>query len=162
MSDSKIRYASKIARAQWRALFLKCELTNPVHKAAGKWLAAACDELMPIAHVQVKPGGIVQADPYNGDDKFDDLVSLEISRDALLGIKFAVINVLKGGPNQPPANHLERMDLLNAVAGIGPDGILRRMVEADAKLPDGDVSEDKEMGDLLPKKDQASKDSDLK
>jgi hypothetical protein len=153
-----VRYQAKAARVHWRVLYIKCQGKNPLHKAEQGWLIDACKELFDVAKIKTLPGSLIQGDAWDVGDTANDIVLLEISRSALLGIKHAVIGFLRGHPpNQLPANNMDRQDLLDAVSGIGPDGTLRRMIEAEAKLDDIQIDEDKELGDLAPKKADETK-----
>ena len=150
-SNKDIKYPSKAARVHWRVLYVRCNTKSPAHKAEQGWLIDACKELFEVAKIKILPGGAGVDAGWNPGDQASDIVPLEISRSALLGIKHAVIAALKGDGQSPPANNASRQDLLNAVSEIGPDGILRRMIEAETKLTDVEVDEDKELGDLVAK-----------
>lgn len=136
--NSNIKYKATMARARWRALYLKIELRSPSHKAAQHWLAEAASQIFDVAEVKIKAGGVLQADPFDGK-KAEELVSMELTRDAVLGIKFAVTGALTGADSGKPSNLLERRDLLAACEGVkGPNGTLRKIVESEAKLQESD------------------------
>lgn len=152
--NGAIKYAAKAARVHWRVLYIKCNTKSPGHKAEQGWLIDACKELFDVAKIKILPGGAGVDAGWNPGDQPSDIVQLELSRSAVLGIKHAVIAALKGDGQSPPANNANRQDLLNAVAEIGPDGILKRMIEAETKLPDVEIDETKELGDLVPKEEK--------
>lgn len=154
MSDQengKIKYRSTMARLRWRNLYIKCEVVNPSHKASQRWLAAAASELFDVAEVTFKTGGTLMAKTDFEKGKPDELVTLELTRDAVLGIKHAVKEIIQGTRERPPASQLERRELFESCQGIGPDGIFARIVEKEAKLPD---SEDLEEGSELNEMDK--------
>lgn len=156
--DKVIKYQAKAARVHWRTLFIKCQTKPRAHRAEEGWLIDACKELFDVARIKVLPGGALQGLEWEKDtDKPSDVVELEITRGALLGIKRAVIWSILGdfttNPPTLPASTLQRGDLLEAVSAIGPDGTLRRMIESEAKLPELDGIEAKELGDLAPKEE---------
>ena len=130
-----IKYQGVATRAQWRAIYLKCETVPPDHKAATKWLASACAQLFDTAKVTLKTGGVVSAKAFDGEEA-EEVITLTLSRDAVLGVKYAVIKALTGYGNAAASAHLERADLLKACKGIGPDEKLLRLIEQEAKLPD--------------------------
>jgi hypothetical protein len=146
-SDPKITYKGGMARARWRKLYILVETTNPAHKASQRWLQTAAAELFDVAEVRIKTGGGMVGKTFDlvrGEEE----ITLELSRDAVLGIKFAVIAKLVGDETRKPATTMERRDLLEAVAGIGPDGKLRRLIEAEAKLPDSEDLEEENLDEL--------------
>jgi hypothetical protein len=144
MSDPAIRYKASMELARWRAVYYKVELKSPKHKAAQRWLSSAAAELLDIVEVEHKPGGAMLAEGLDG--RAGNIVPLEISRDAMLGIRYAIIGALIGQDDGKPSNQLERWDLLEAASKIGPDGILRRLIESEAKIPiDESVDEDEIM-----------------
>lgn len=139
-----VKYKATMARARWRALYSLAEKINPSHKASQAWLTATAAELFEIAEVKIKAGGNIFGKPFDAK-RSEELVTLELTRAAVLGIKFSVIEKLKGDENRKPASLNERRDLLEAVSGIGPDGKLRRLVEAESKLPESDDLEDEKL-----------------
>jgi len=135
MSDPAIKYKGTATRAQWRALFMKAEIVPPDHRAAQKWTASTCAQLFDVAKVTIKSGGVLTGRQFEAHEAHE-LVTLELSRDAVLGIKYAVIKALTGFGTVLPAGHLEREDLLNACRGIGPEEKLLHLIESEAKLPE--------------------------
>ncbi len=156
-SDPKISYQATMQRSRWRTIYLKCEVTSPTHKASQRWLSEAAAQLFDVAEVKIKAGGEIKAKVEFNAGKATDLVTLQLSRDAVLGIKFAVVAALDGTSGMPgarPSPLLERRDLLDSCGGIGPDGIFRKLVEKEAKLPeDGDLDEGSELDEMDKKKE---------
>jgi hypothetical protein len=146
-SDPKITYKASMARQRWRKLYMLAETINPAHKASQRWLQAAAAELFEVAEVRLKTGGGLVGKTFDLV-RAEETVTLELTRDTVLGIKFAVIAKIVGDDTRKPATMLERRDLLEAVGGIGPDGKLRRLIEAEAKLPDSDDLEEEDLSEL--------------
>lgn len=147
MSELKPVFEATMAKSQWRNLYIKVEITSPKHKAAQRWLAAAASELFDVAEVKIKAGGDLKAKPFVGDAGAQK-VTLVLSQDAVLGIKYAVVASLNGtaAPDRGPSNLLERRDLLASCEGVGANGGLRKLVEKEAKLPeDEDLDEGAEL-----------------
>lgn len=149
--DKKIKYKCALARLRWRNLYIKCEVVNPSHKASQRWLAAAASELFDVAEVKFKAGGTLLAKDFEGG-KPEDIISLELTRDAVLGIKHAIVEIIQGTKDRRPASQLERRELMESCQGIGPDGIFARIVEKESKLPDLDELEEGSELDEMDKK----------
>lgn len=146
-------YEASMSRLRWRALYIKLEITQPKHRAAERWLSTAAAELFEVAEIKIKDGGDLRAADFKAG-KAEDVVKLELSRDAVLGIKFAVIGALNGTgtPQRGPTPLLERRELLASVGSIGPDNGLRKLVEKESMLPeDEDIDEGSDLKGLEKK-----------
>lgn len=152
MADPVVTYESKMTREQWRTTFIRCELTSPPHKAALRWLSAACAELHDVAEVSVDAvGGQVRAKGFK-DGRGDEVVPLKLTRDAVQGIKLAATMALTSAGGKP-ASLLERASILASLKYVGPEGVLMRKVTAEAELPDSKDLDEDEL-DLEPAKDK--------
>src|SRR3990167_6080840 len=145
MSDKHgVKYKATMSRDQWRATNLRAETANPPHKAALRWFSALAAETYEVADVTMNvSSGEITAKSF-GKEKGSERVELELSRDAVLGIKLSAIQTLLGdGKNVPPANLLLRKQTLDSIKDVGPAGALLRLVEKEAVLPDyRDINED--------------------
>jgi hypothetical protein len=153
VSDPNVKYSATMARLRWRNLYIKVEIASPGHKAAQRWLAAFAAEVFEVAEVEIKAGGDLRALAFEAK-RGQEEITLELSRDAVLGMKYAIVAALdgRGGQNARPSPLLERRDLLASCDKVGPDGVFRRLVEKEAKLPeDTDLDEGSELADMAPK-----------
>lgn len=144
-----VMYKATMTRDQWRAMFLRCEMFAPTHKASLKWLSAAAAELFDVSEVTVNVvDGNIKAKPFGEARPGTDSITLELSRDAVQAIKLVSIGVLTGAGKQAPASLLSRAQLFDSLRQVGPDGALLRLVQKEAQLPDAGADEDElDLGD---------------
>ena len=143
MSDLKIvenkpvRHRGLLARAHWRALFMKVASSQAGNRSEENWLRAAANELEPLAQVEIGIGVQITlpklTDP-NG------LVDVELSDHAVRGIRVGLKQAILGTQLMLRAPILEREDLLKAAAGFGSK--FRKLVEKDSQLDEAKDVED--------------------
>lgn len=141
----EIKYKATLSRAQVREIHLKAETAPPLHRAAIRWLSAASAETFDLAGVRVDAvKGQISAveDPqWKGDED----VSLEFSRDGVLGIKYIYVQEFLGSGELRPAGLLRRRQVVSMLSRVDPTGTLGRLVEKDGAPP---ASEDPNLESL--------------
>lgn len=157
-----VRYKAAMTRQQWRDTFLRAETTNPPHKAALRWVSSLAAEIHEVAEVTIRAAtGAMTIKPFE-KERASERVELELSRDAVLGIKLIAIKVISGERERDgswkftPANLLERASLLASLKEVGPGGTLLRLVEKEAVLPDSNDLDEEEL-DLEPEGEKGTK-----
>lgn len=153
MADNhEVKYEATMSRDQWRQTFIRCQITEPTHRATMQWLARACEETFDVAEVTVKVAdGTIKAKPF-ADGKGSERVTLTLSRGAVQGIKFAAISdILGAGRGGKPASMLSRSQILDSLRDVGPGGTLLRLVTKESELPESKDLDEDEL-DLEPKK----------
>lgn len=129
MENKPARHRGLLARAHWRALFVKVASSQAGNRSEENWLRAAALELEPLAVVEIGVGAQVTL------KKLDDpksLIDAELSEHAIRGIRIGLRQGIVGNQLMPRAPTIEREDLLKAAAGFG--GKFRKMVEKDSQL----------------------------
>jgi hypothetical protein len=139
-TEAALKYQAKLSRARVRDLYLLVEQTSPTHKASLAWLTAAAGELADLAQVSYRKDGKLEPKPLT-KEKVDEVIEFGLSRQAVLGVKFASGVALSGGK----LALITRKFLLTSLDGIA-DGKVRRLVEKEFPLPESDdLEEGKEL-----------------
>ena len=160
MSDKHaVTFKATMTRDQWRTMNIRAETINPPHRSGLRWLSALSAETFDVAEVTVDTSsGRILAKPWTEPKVGTDRLTLDLSRDATLGLKVLAIKMILGTPGprgEPaqPATLLERRNIFDALEGVA-DGKVLRLVKKEAQLPesddlDEDVLDDEEAEESL-------------
>ncbi len=143
--NAPVKHIGILSRIHWQTLFIRVNNTTDTSKADDAKLQAAAYELEETCGITIKSGGRFW---YSENLDQEEVIALELSDKALRGIKLAVVRFLTN-PQSIPAFAV-RKDTLNACAGFGQK--FRKMVELEAKLPDGQEAEDEAPLDIAEDK----------
>ena len=140
--NANVKYKATMTREQWRNMYVKCENSPLGHRATLTWLSAATAELFDVAEViQKASSGKMMVKPFE-KGKPEDPVTLELSRNAVQGIKLVSIRALvggeatQGGGVTQPASLFNRKYIFDSLRGVGPNETLLRLVQKEAVLPE--------------------------
>jgi hypothetical protein len=141
------------SRGQVRMLWMKVQSARDLTKTVSRRLAAANAELEDAAKITVRTLGRVKLD----EAKVDEVVTLELSVDAALGIKEAVVQAIKGDGQSPRAALRDRIEMLDACKAFGSRYV--KEIEKASAPPDGDDDDDEKDEGLFdpPAKDEEKK-----
>lgn len=133
MDDSPKVYRGVLSKGGWRMLFVYVSRSKPENRTHERWLLAADEALLKLVDAE-EEFGIINFKPAVN---IKEMLEADVSADALKGIKFATVKALSG------TSWAERKATLEVVAGFGKK--FRDMVSSEAKLPESDKNDDKEL-----------------
>ena len=142
--EGKIK--ATMTRAQWREVYLRCQVVPPTTHETDRWMGDACAETHDVAEVTIKTTtGEIKAKPFE-DKRGEESVTLLLSVNAVRGIKYSSAKTLTGynagNAAFPPSNRLSRAVILESLRGVGPDQKIMKQVMNESKLPDGSTIEE--------------------
>lgn len=111
-------YRGLVRRLHCRTLFMSVQNAVSKNRTVERRLQAANVALEPHANVEIRTGGVIRFLELPRS-KHDELVELEISQDAVLGIKEAVVQTIKGDGQRPRCAYREELDYLEACRSFG-------------------------------------------
>lgn len=134
-------YRGLLKRIHCRTLFMAVQTAVSRNRTIERRLAAANIALEPHGLIEVMTGGRLR---NKAMAKPDELVDLEVSQDAILGIKEAVVQTIKGDGQRPRCVFREELDYLEACKSFGKK--FHDMVYKETRPPESEeLDEDEEL-----------------